>query len=164
MEQNNREKANKMVWSPDEVRREHARTKSVKSSIDAVQKTARETQAYMDRNDEEATTNNKFDMGGSKSPGKGSRKMEGYFETIGGRGDGICGVCCRVFFLVFSPVCPKEFFLLFLLFFNFFSFLFCSVSLDFSSFLLNAWFELLGTLVVDSHGGITIATLRDVNL
>ena len=48
MEQNNREKAYKMVWSHDEVRREHARTKSVKSSIDAVQKTARETQAYMD--------------------------------------------------------------------------------------------------------------------
>ena len=59
-------KANKMVWSPDKVRREHARTKSFKSSIDAVQKTARETQAYLDWNDEETITNNKFDMGRGK--------------------------------------------------------------------------------------------------
>ena len=108
MEQNNREKANKMVWSPDEVRREHACTKSVKNSIDAVQKTARETQAYMDSNDEEATPNNKFDMGGGKSPGKGSRKMEGYFEMIGGRSDGIVGSAAG-FFWFLSLVVQKSF-------------------------------------------------------
>ena len=49
-------------------------------------------------------------MGGGKSPGKGSRKMEGYFETIGGRGDGIVGSAAG-FFWFFEPCCPKEFFL-----------------------------------------------------
>ena len=61
IEQYCREKANKMVWSPDAVRRERARTKSVMSRIDAVQKAARETQAYMDRNDGEAIKRNKWE-------------------------------------------------------------------------------------------------------
>ena len=42
-------------------------------------------------------TNNKFDMGRGKSPGKGSRKMEGYFETIESRGGGIVGSAAELF-------------------------------------------------------------------
>ena len=135
MEQNNREKANEMVWSPDKVRREHAHTKSVKSSIDAVQKTARETQAYMDWNDEEATTSNKFDMGKSKSRGKGSRKMKGYFETIVAGVMALWGLLQGFFSLVFSVVVQKSFSHYFCLFFYTFFLFFCSVSLDFSSVL-----------------------------
>ena len=48
-------------------------------------------------------------MGGGKSPGKGSRKMEGYFETIGGRGDGIVGSAAG-FFWFFSLFVRKSFF------------------------------------------------------
>ena len=61
--------------------------------------------------------------------------MEGYFETIGGRGDGIVGSAAG-FFWFFSLVCPKEFFLNFFLPFFKLLFSFCSVSLDFLSFLL----------------------------
>ena len=57
----------------------------------------------MDGNDEEAITNNKFNIGRSKSPGKGSRKMEGYYETIEGRGGGIVGSAAGTFSLVCFP-------------------------------------------------------------
>ena len=64
-----------------------------------------------------------------------------------------------------SLVVQKSFSKLFcLFFFKNFSFLFAQSRLTFQVFFWNAWFELLRTLVVDSHGGITLATLRDVNL
>ena len=49
--------------------------------------------------------------------------MEGYFETIGGRGDGIVGSAAG-FFWFFSLVCPKEFFQKLFLPFFFLNFLF----------------------------------------
>ena len=57
--------------------------------------------------------------------------MEGYFETIGGRGDGIVGSAAG-FFWFFEPCCPKEFFLNCL---NF-SFLFAQSRLSLFFFLL----------------------------
>ena len=42
--------------------------------------------------------------------------MEGYFETIGGRGDGIVGSAAG-FFWFFSLVCPNFFLKLFFAFF-----------------------------------------------
>ena len=55
-----------------------------------------------------------------------------------------------------------------LLLFAFFSnihLIFCLVSLNFFQLSFwTAWFELLGALVVDSRGAITVAALRDVNL
>ena len=56
--------------------------------------------------------------------------MEGYFETIGGRGDGIVGSAAG-FFWFLSLVCPKEFFKnCFCLVLNF-SFLFAQSRLTF---------------------------------
>ena len=56
--------------------------------------------------------------------------MEGYFETIGGRGDGIVGSAAG-FFWFFEPCCPKEFFPNCFAFFLNFSFLFAQSRLTF---------------------------------
>ena len=60
--------------------------------------------------------------------------------------------------MVLEPCCPKEFPP------HCCASLFCSVSLNLKFFFWTAWFELLGALVVDSRGAITVAALRDVNL
>ena len=56
--------------------------------------------------------------------------MEGYFETIGGMGDGIVGSAAG-FFWFFEPCCPKEFSLDCFAFFKNFSFLFAQSRLTF---------------------------------
>ena len=48
--------------------------------------------------------------------------------------------------------------------FNISFFFFAQSHLTFSAFFWTSWFELTRALVVDSHGGITVATLSDVNL
>ena len=97
-------------------------------------------------------------MGRGKSPGKESRKREGYFETIEGRGGGVVGSTAGLF-LVLEPSCPKEFsFYPFAFFLTYIFFIFAQSRVTFAAFFWIGWFELLGALLVASHGGITVAT------
>ena len=98
-------------------------TRSVKSSIDAVQKTARGTQAYLDQNDEETITTINF-------------TWEGYLETIEGKGGGIVGSADKLFSGFLSLVVQKNYLFTFFAFPYIFSFL-LSLPTNFFSFLLD---------------------------
>ena len=65
--------------------------------------------------------------------GRINGKMEGYFETIEGRGDGIVGSASGLL-LVLEPCCPKKIFNSLLCLFQTYISIFCPVSLDFFSF------------------------------
>ena len=127
-----------MVWSLDKVRREHARVKSIKSSIDEVQRPwGRSKLTWIELMNKQFHGIN-VTWEEVSHLAKEPWKMEGCFKTIEGRGGGIVGFATGLFWFL-TLVVRTNFCFNFLPFFrNKFSY--CSVLLDYSSFFWTAWF------------------------